>query len=254
MPPRDAATTCDWADLVEELGRWGATGHAATLWWRDDDATHPTARLADLLDLAGGTPIGLAVIPALANRELAEALPPNIAILQHGWRHANHAAAGKKCEYPEGRAASLVAAEIGAGAARLRALYGWRVLPVFVPPWNRIAGAFLPLLGQQGLTKVSGMAPRHVPPDTVSSMKLDVHVDLTAWKQDRGFVGTEQALGDIVSRLRDARLGPRPRQPLGILTHHLIMDRATRAFMKRLLHLTRAHAGVRWAAPAELLA
>ena len=40
-----------WADLDAELDRWKAAGRAATLWWRDDDATRPTPALDRLLAL-----------------------------------------------------------------------------------------------------------------------------------------------------------------------------------------------------------
>ncbi len=98
----------------------------ATLWWRDDDAVMPTRQLDWLLRVAGTTPIGLAVIPALARRELVAALGTrrNVAVLQHGWQHANRAVHGKKCEYPETRPVNIVGAELAAGRARLRALFG----------------------------------------------------------------------------------------------------------------------------------
>src|SRR5713226_5105798 len=115
----DAATTAEWGDLVDELDRSAADGRVATLWWRDDDAITATPQLSALLRLAGDLPLALAVIPALARPELAAAMgnSPNAVILQHGWRHANLAGDGKKSEYPPGRPAAAVAAEIAAGQA-----------------------------------------------------------------------------------------------------------------------------------------
>src|SRR6266700_724088 len=122
----DQAMTAGWPDLVDELDRWGSAGRVAMLWWRDDDAVAATAQLDDLLRLAGEVPIALAVIPALARPELATALQgrPLVAVMQHGWQHANRAGHGRKSEYPEGRPAAAVVAEIGAGQARLKALFG----------------------------------------------------------------------------------------------------------------------------------
>ncbi len=136
----DAAETAGWPDLVDELDRWGEAGRVAPLWWRDDDAVAATPQLDALLALAGEVPLALAVIPARARFELADALArrPRVAVLQHGWRHANRAAGGRKSEYPEGRPAGVVGAEIAAGQARLKAMFGPRALPVLVPPWNRI--------------------------------------------------------------------------------------------------------------------
>jgi hypothetical protein len=161
---------------------------------------------------------------------------------------------GKKSEYPEGRPASLVAAEIGAGRARLKALFGARALPVLVPPWNRFAGEFVPLLVRNGITGLSTMVSSKgaaLPPDLVV---IDVHVDLVAWHEDRGFIGAGAALGSLVGHLRASRLGAADRaQPIGILTHHLVMDGATAAFLDRLIALVRGHAAARWATAAELL-
>src|SRR5579872_1275543 len=124
----DQPRVADWLDLVDELDRWGDAGRVAPFWWRDDDAIAATPQLAQLLRLAEGVPLAIAVIPAFARPDLAEALlaSPRVAVLQHGWRHANCALDGRKCEYPASRSVASVAAELGAGQARLRSLFGRR--------------------------------------------------------------------------------------------------------------------------------
>ena len=85
-----------WNRLDEELAAWQAAGEAATLWWRDDDATRPGTALDALLDLAHRhrLPLALAVIPA----DMDEALPDCLAgraavsVLQHGYAHRDYAA------------------------------------------------------------------------------------------------------------------------------------------------------------------
>jgi hypothetical protein len=252
----DQAMTAEWPDLVDELDRWGLAGRVATLWWRDDDAVTVTAELNHLLQLARQVPVALAVIPALARPELATALHgmPLVAVMQHGWQHANRARHGKKSEYPEGRSAASVAAEIGAGQARLNALFGRRAVAALAPPWNRFADEFLPLLPANGIAGISKMVSPSgaaLPPGLV---EIDVHVDLVAWHGDRGFIGEAVALGGLVGHLRASRLGGAASAgPIGVLTHHLVMDGPTTAFLDRLLQLTRTHAAVRWANAAELL-
>jgi len=255
MPRLDATTTAEWADLVAELDRWGEAGRVASLWWRDDDAAAGTPELDALLRLAGGVPLGLAVIPADARPELAAALAlPQVAVLQHGWRHANHAANGKKSEFPPGRPAADVAADLAEGHARLIELFGPRALPVLVPPWNRFAGEFLPLLGAAGIAGLSSMASREAPALPRGIAQIDVHVDLVAWKQDRGFIGAPAALGGLVSHLGTRRLGTADAAvATGILTHHLVMDRETAGFLDRLIALVDGHGAARWSAVAELL-
>jgi hypothetical protein len=127
-------------------------------------------------------------------------------------------------------------------------------VPVFVPPWNRLAAAFLPLLAASGLRGVSAMARPAAAAMPAGLAAIDAHVDVVAWRGDRGFVGAAVALGGLVAQLRARRLGrPDATGPVGILTHHLIMDRATAAFLERLVALTTGHGAVRWAAAAEFL-
>src|ERR1051325_10326944 len=236
----DEIATAGWPDLVDELDRWGEAGRVATLWWRDDDAVAATAQLDALLRLASGVPLALAVIPAFARPDLAAALASSspVAVLQHGWQHANRAGDGKKSEYPHGRPAAVVGAEIGAGRARLRGMFGTRALPVFVPPWNRIGDDMLPLLRSHGIAALSTMAPRRGRPLPAGLAAIDVHLDVVAWRGDRGFVGTGAALGRLVGVLCAARSAVAA-DPIGILTHHLLMDPPTAAFLEQLVAVTR---------------
>ncbi|HLY44379.1 MAG TPA: hypothetical protein VKQ73_02270 [Stellaceae bacterium] len=251
-----AAETADgWSDLVDELDRWAEAGSTAALWWRDDDAVTATQQLDQLLQLAGAVPLALAAIPALALPELAAALSgaAGVAVLQHGWQHANRAEGGKKSEYPEGRSATVVGVEIAAGRARLRALFGRCVVPIFVPPWNRFAPEHLPRLVENGIAALSTMAHPSGPALPAGLAAIDVHVDLVNWRGDRGFVGTRPALDRLISQLQ-ARRQAGAGGPIGILTHHRIIDGATASFLERLITLTGAHSGCRWAAAAEFLA
>jgi hypothetical protein len=251
----DAAATAEWPDLVDELDRWDAAGHVAALWWRDDDAVAATRQLDALLRLAAGVPLGLAVIPALVRPDLAAALAHSgpVAVLQHGWQHANHAGDGKKSEYPKGRPAAVVGAEIGGARARLTSLFGTRALPVFVPPWNRIGDDIVPLLREYGMAALSAMAARRSQPLPAGLASIDVHVDVVCWRGDRGFIGAGLALGRLVGVLRAARMAEAVSRPIGILTHHLLMDQATAAFLERLVGVTRSHRAARWAGAGEFL-
>jgi hypothetical protein len=257
LPRVAAKNSADWPDLAVELDRWEEAGSVARLWWRDDDAVAPTLRLDRLLALAlaGAAPLALAVIPADAVEELAASLDrfPQVAVLQHGWCHANRAAdhgAGKS-EYPAERHPVDIADDLDEGRQRLRALFGVRALPVFVPPWNRFSDRFVPLLLEAGLTTLSQMAPRKTPPPEGIAI-ADVHLDVTAWRGDRGFVGTNAALGRLVAELR-ARREAGDDTAIGVLTHHLVMDRATEDFMDRLAELVAAHPAARWADAREFL-
>ncbi len=270
------AATAFWADLAHELDRWGDEGRIATLWWRDDDAAVPCGPLDRLLQIAGTIPVALAVIPAAAEAGLAARLGglgtrsagsppielPPISILQHGWRHSNHAAPpeasgfrGKKSEFPAQRSRQSAAADLCAGQARLRELFGTRVLAVLAPPWNRLDERFLPLLAGCGIRAVSRLGPRRGAWPSPGVFEANVHVDLVAWKGDRGFVGEAAALAALTGHLRARRTGAADGgEPSGILTHHQVQDEATGAFLGRLIALTETHPAARWLAGGEVFA
>ena len=252
-----------WPDLMAEFDRWEEAGKVATLWWRDDDAVAPTARLGRLLSIASGVPVSLAVIPADAQWELAQWLAQHlrsapkasVAVLQHGWRHLNHSGVGKKSEFPAERPRPEVAFELAAGRARLSDLFGTRALPVLVPPWNRFDDSLLGLLGRCGLTGISRAGPRSSSPRAPGVIEANIHVDLVAWKGSRGFVGEDAALGGLVEHLRARRLhAVWADEPTGILTHHLLQDEATDAFLDRLVAVSLAHPAVLWLDAGKIFA
>jgi hypothetical protein len=254
LPRVAAATEAEWPDLAVELDRWEEAGRIARLWWRDDDAVASTPRLDRLLQIAGGVPLALAVIPQMAEPDLTARLAgePHVAVLQHGWRHANHAATGKKSEYPAERSGAEIAGELAAGRARLAALFRERALPILVPPWNRFDERFVPLLAAAGIVALSQMAPRKtVPPAGITT--IDVHLDVVAWHEGRGFVGAGVALGRLIAELRTRRESD-DGTAIGVLTHHLVMDGATADFMAGLRGVVAAHPAARWAGASEMLA
>jgi len=254
LPRVAAAKSAEWADLADELDRWEEARLVAQLWWRDDDAAVPTPALDRLLTLAGPAPLALAVIPADAKPSLAAALDfyPQVSVLHHGWCHANHATSGKKSEYPAERHPVDVADELDEGRKQLRALFGPRAIGVFVPPWNRFAERFVPLLGEAGFVAISQIAPRKT---LVRGgiAAIDVHLDVVDWHEGRGFIGEATGLGRLVGALREQRTQHQDKLgAVGLLTHHLIMDRATEDFIARLGEIVATHAAALWVDIREL--
>lgn len=250
-----------WPDLMAEFDRWEEAGKVATLWWRDDDAVAPTARLGRLLSIASGVPVSLAVIPADAEQELAQWLADylhsaprrSVAVLQHGWRHLNHSGVGKKSEFPAERPTSEMASELAAGRARLSDLFGARAQPVLVPPWNRFDDSQLGLLARCGLTGISRARARSDSLRARGIIEVNIHVDLVAWKESRRFIGEDAALGGLVEHLRARRLRATcADEPTGILTHHLVQDQATDAFLDQLITVSVAHPAVLWLDASEI--
>jgi hypothetical protein len=97
--------------------------------------------------------------------------------------------------------------------------------------------------------------PRSASAPAAGVIEANIHVDLVDWKGSRGFVGEDVALGGLVQHLRARRLrAVRTDEPTGILTHHLIQDEATDAFLDRLTTVSVAHPAVRWLDAGEIFA
>jgi hypothetical protein len=257
----DLAPAVRWSDLIDEFDRWRDAGRVATLWWRDDDAASPSERLDRLFSISGDIPIALAVIPAGADSRLAAWLAhplrsrqtARLFVLQHGWRHQNHAVDGKKSEFPRERSRPAVACDLATGRMRLVTLFEARALPVLAPPWNRFDCRFLSLLVDRGLSGISSVGPRRSVRPAPGVVAANVHVDLVAWTGDRGFIGEEAALHGLIAHLRARRSTEvDAEEPTGILTHHLVQDELTDEFLRKLVAITGAHRAVRWLDATEV--
>jgi len=241
-----------WQRLTAELDHWHGEGRVATLWWRDDDAVAPTPALARLLTVHGrhGVPLALATIPARAQEALANGLEqyPGIAVLQHGYAHEDHSGEGERAiELGGVRRRDRVAAELKQGRDRLRALFPARLLPVMVPPWNRIACELFPDLRALGFRALSRFAPRERREAIAGLLQTNCHADLVDWRGGRGFRGEDRAIDQICSHLRARREGDADGQEAtGILSHHLVHDEDCWRFLDALFDLGNHHPGARW--------
>ena len=242
-----------WTRLRDALSRLGEDGRPVDFWLRDDDAVAPTPALERLIKVAGDVPLSLAVIPAHAVPALAERLNglPGVTVLQHGFSHANHAAAGaKKCELGADRPAADVLTELAEGRRRLAGFT--HVADMLVPPWNRIdpqVVAGLPALGFAALS-VYGDRPAR----GGGVVQINTHVDPVDWRGTRGFLGEEAVLGMLLARLGRLADGTAERdEPTGILTHHLVHDAEGFGFLEILLPAIAEHPACRWQSAKTLL-
>jgi hypothetical protein len=245
-----------WDRLERELDAWAAAGRQATLWWRDDDAVAATPALDRLLRLSqrSGIPVALAVIPALAEQGLADALAQQeqVTVLQHGFAHRNHAPEGMRALECGGRQLEDVAAELKRGRDRLALLFGARFLPVLVPPWNRIDPALIPRLAQIGFIGLSTWGARSETHASRGLAQVHTHADPIAWRKGRVFRGAERvtdALADHLEARREGRADPD--EPTGLLTHHLAHDEAGWEFLEQAAQRLSGLLAVRWVSAAE---
>jgi len=241
-----------WDDLARECEAWGAVGQIATWWWRDDDAVAATPVLDELLRVAHG-PIGLAVIPAGLQPDLAPRLKrnPEVAVLQHGYAHRNAApAGGRKSEFPDERDLGAIERELASGFQNLAAAFGDQFLPVLTPPWNRIGCRAIAILQSIGFIGLTRYLPRPAPRAHGVNL-VNTHVDVIDWRGSRGFLGESACLELLVGHLGARRAGTVDRdEPTGILSHHLVHDPATWRFLEKLRDFLSNQAATRLLDPA----
>lgn len=230
-----------WGELEAEVRRRRDAGRPVEFWWRDDDASVPSAALERALNLSKkhGVPLALAVIPQQAGPDLFGLLHEQVTVLQHGTDHRNRAAAGeKKTEYPAAEPADAALQRISSGMARLRHLPAF--IPVLAPPWNRMRKDLLdklPSLGIQGISAYGAQARREAAPGL---RQVNTHVDIVAWRRGKRFVGEAEALTLALRNFSNEG-------PVGWLTHHAVHDAAAWDFLARLFTLP----DVRWLSAAE---
>ena len=235
--------TVDWTALDAELAIWRTEGLHLPIWWRDDDAIAPTPALDRLAALAEdlSLPVHIAVIPKHAEPALAAYSRDRLLIrpLVHGWQHISHAPDGaKKAEF--GHPRPDAAHELAQALNRMQELFGDDLLPIFVPPWNRLDDGLLPVLADAGYVGVSTYLPRDNRIAAPGLVQINTHIDPIFWRGTRSLVPPDTLIADITKQLQDRRKGlTDPQEPLGFLTHHLVHDEDiwgfTHACLARLL-------------------
>lgn len=227
--------------LAAEFDRLADAGKQVGFWWRDDDAVAGSPALDRLLVVTEAVErsVSLAVIPERAEISLADRVrgEDGVTILVHGWRHANHANEHeRKAEFGPHRAIRNMVEEAHSGQGRISDLFGTRALPVFVPPWNRIAPDFaaqLPAIGYRALSCFGE------PEGAGGIARIDTHLDPVDWRGTRSLAEPEA----LVAMTR--RAITRGADAIGFLTHHLVFDEALWSFSERMAELAGDHPAIR---------
>jgi len=233
--------TPDWSPLRTELALWDKAGLNLPLWWRDDDAVQPTAQLDHLTAMAERfqIPVHLAVIPSPASLKLANAIrkTDHLIPVVHGWTHQSHAPKGqKKAEFGAHRPVADMLAEATQSFDRMKTLFGTRLRPMFVPPWNRISGDLPAGLADIGYTSLSTFAPRRHSHAAKGLARINTHLDPINWRGNRSLVDPGTLIHQITRMLQDRRTGAADNgEPFGLLTHHLVHDADIWAFTQAIL-------------------
>jgi hypothetical protein len=243
-----------WRPAGAALAEWDRSGQSPQFWLRDDDATQPSAALEQLLKLTRNfeVPIAVAIIPAATGKDLAACLASHAHVVPivHGWAHRNHAGAGeKKQEFGPHRPLETMREELSKALRKMKSLYPGRVVPMFVPPWNRIDPEVADCLGEAGYSALSRFGPVPDGPVGGGIAEINTHLDIMDWQGSRGCRDHETLVGLLAEALSQSLAGKK--YPIGILTHHLVHDDAAWSFLEQLFFVTR---GRRWLSARELAA
>jgi len=222
---------------------------APVLWWRDDDAVATTPALDRLLALAESVeaPLVLASIPAYVTAGLARRLESarSVAVAVHGWTHESHAPEGEKnAEFGAHRPLADRIAEAERGLGVIGEMFGKRALPVFIPPWNRIASDMPEALVGAGFRGLSVYGERESRRDPLP--RFDAHLDPIDWRGSRSAVDG----AGFVARICDLMESD---APIGLMTHHLVHDEAIWELMEAVVGRMTAR-GARWVSLGDLIA
>ena len=231
--------TLDWAPLDTELAAWRHAGKALPLWWRDDDATRAGSHLQKLTALAEQIklPVHLAIVPQGLQLSLVSFVKgnPSVVPLVHGYQHENRAPEGqKKAEFGPAHPDNVERAR--QGLALLRDAFGNRLVPVFVPPWNRIAPETIQALAELGYLGLSTYTARPAREAAPGLVQINTHLDPIDWRGGGGLVDPDVLITRTVDQLRDRRAGKADAtEPFGLLTHHIVHDAAIWQFSESFL-------------------
>jgi len=237
-----------WRALEASLDAIAQRGEAIRLWWRDDDAGRDHPALDRLLELAErrDLPLALAVVPLWLEPPAHAAIAASVqaTVLQHGYAHASHAPAASKPIELGGRVPDVILAELEHGRALLRDAFGAAFLAVLVPPWNRIEPALIARLGAFGFCGLSTFGRRQN--EAAAGLpQVNTHLDPIDWRGSRLFIGETAALERLCTALD-------PDEPIGILSHHLVMDEDGWRFLDQLLAMLARHPATRLCAADDL--
>ncbi len=224
----------DFSPINDALRACRAAGVEPRIWWRDDDAIEPTQALDRLIALAEdtGCPVHLAVVPKHAQDTLASHIANAPAVpLVHGWAHENHSPKGmKKAEFGQNRTGAKT--ELESALARMSELFSG-LLPVFVPPWNRVSTDLVPLLAAMGYVGMSTFQDRKTRYAAKGLVQVNTHIDPIFWRDTRDLVPPDRLVSLTAERLRARAEGlADSSEPLGLLTHHLVHTEAVWTFSK----------------------
>lgn len=218
---RNGHGVSDWLDPVRAA--LDAAPTPVQFFFRDDDAGWDDDALWRLLDRcqSNGVHIDLAVIPIELDAALATALcdrasSGSVHLHQHGFRHVNHEADGRKFEFGPSRSHDEQLADIAQGRAAIVSQLHPYVEPIFTPPWNRCTDQTAAALANLGF-EVLSRDHTAVPFGLAELAEVPVTVDWFAKAKSEPWT-RDCVVNEISKQIVESE------RPIGVMLHHAITN------------------------------
>ncbi len=193
------------------------------LFIRNDDVCTLDREFRFFFDTAmeRGIPVVHAVIPDRMDQALVrflcrakEKTPHLLDIVQHGWRHVNHAVDGRtKYEFGKSRSLTCQRDDIKQGLEKMRTAFGEHFTSAFVPPYHGYDARTVKVLKEESFQVFSaGARPSEIKDQWI--IELPVQISFSRYESGKGIL---QSARDVMGQLTKEV----HRRPLsGVLTHH----------------------------------
>ena len=209
--------------------------------FRDDDVGWANNEFRALLACfrRHSLPLDIAAIPSALTAELAGEIraargeaPALLGIHQHGFSHANHEVAGRKCEFGISRTYEAQFHDVQLGKLKLETMFGSALDPIFTPPWNRCTEITAQCLSELGFRVLSRDATA---PSLAGSQLKELPVSIDWFAKKNGARLSLDSLGMLIAG------AVKQRRPVGIMLHHELMNSDERDVLEDLCFLLSTH-------------
>ncbi|MDR2123975.1 MAG: hypothetical protein LBP38_03200 [Desulfovibrio sp.] len=255
--PKNAPAGND--DMWEEFMACFQNRPPISFWWRDDDVGGEGRNF--LRRLLNEQRLGMMLallakydIPAVFAITPYNLLPRGagqVALLKkysaylavHGISHKNNAGSDvSPSEFPDGCDVEASASAVLKHIRELADIFGDRLLPVFVPPWNNMDERLKEKLPACGITVVSAFNNA----GTAGRSVWNADIDLIDWKI-RNLRDPRDILRDIVRLLGNEEV-----RSIGMMNHYKLLGAKGAAFFDKLFCRTKQCPSVTWTLPGLL--
>jgi len=220
--------------FIKEIKSCNTHSIPINFWWRDDDLVSDSDQFVKICDISNNlsTPLLCSIIPRLISNglKLDGENTSLVSYCQHGWAHINHEPDGElKSEFGPHRSSLDVKVDIQEGVNALKKKVGQKLLPIFVPPWNRFDSCHIEVLIELGFQYLSSYGLLEYPQTQADIHPINTHIDVIYWGKDGVHMRKlDEIYSTLTELLKQYQLNYKKiknPEAIGILSHHRVMNR-----------------------------